>query len=140
MRILAVDYGARRIGLALSDPTGTLASPLTTLSRRAGKRPPWPELERVVREGEVERIVVGLPLDLAGNEPEWAAEVREFATKLGSRTGLPIELLDERMTSVRAERLVRSSGLPKGKREQKERIDAAAATLILQNYLDSVNR
>lgn len=140
MRILAIDYGARRIGLALSDPTGTLASPLETLSRRAGKRPPWAELERVVRDGEVERIVVGLPLDLEGNEPEWAAEVREFGERLGTRTGLPVEFLDERMTSVRAERLVRSSGLPRGKREEKERVDAAAAALILQNYLDSKDR
>ncbi|HUE96860.1 MAG TPA: Holliday junction resolvase RuvX [Longimicrobiaceae bacterium] len=136
MRVLGIDYGERRIGLALSDPTGTIASPLVTLTRRPGKRPPWSELERLVRESEVEEVVVGLPLALSGEEGPWAAEVREFAEKVATRTGLPVRLLDERMTSVRAERLVRTSGLPKGKREEKARVDATAAAIILQNHLD----
>ena len=65
-RILAVDYGERRLGLALSDPTGTIAAPLETLTRRPGKRPPWTALERAVHEHAVSEIVVGLPLDLSG--------------------------------------------------------------------------
>lgn len=135
-RLLGVDYGAKRIGLALSDPTRTLASPYATLTRRSGKRPPWTDLKRVVEEQEVSEIVVGLPLSLAGDEGDWCAEVREFGRKLGERTDRPIHFQDERMTSVLAESAIRQIGLPKSKRESKERIDAAAAAILLQNYID----
>ena len=130
-----MDYGERRIGLALSDPTRTIASPLTTLQRRAGKRPPWPELQRLVAEHEVAGVVVGLPLDLSGEEGEWAREVRDFGEQLARRTGLPVHFVDERLTSVMAERAVRGIGLKRGQREEKERVDAAAAALILSAYL-----
>jgi putative Holliday junction resolvase len=136
LRVLGIDYGTRRIGLALSDPTGTIASPLPTLRRRAGKRPPIARLEEIARGHQVERLVVGLPLDLEGRETEWCAEVREVGDRLASRLGLPVEYLDERMTSVRAERAVRSLGLRKAQREDKGRVDAAAAILILQAWLD----
>jgi putative Holliday junction resolvase len=136
LRVLGIDYGMRRIGLALSDPTGTIASPLPTLRRRAGKRPPIARLEEIARGHQVERLVVGLPLDLEGRETEWCAEVREVGDRLASRLGLPVEYLDERMTSVRAERAVRSLGLRKAQREDKGRVDAAAAILILQAWLD----
>jgi putative holliday junction resolvase len=139
-RLLGVDYGERRIGLALSDPTSTIASPLTTLWRRPGKRPPWAELERLVQDNEVEGIVVGLPIDLAGEEGEWAREVRDFGANLERRTGKPIHWIDERMSSVLAERLVRSSGLRRGQREEKERVDATAAAIILQNYLERLRK
>jgi len=81
-------------------------------------------------------VVVGLPLSLSGEENEWCATVREVGGEIGRRADLPVHYIDERMTSVRAERAVRSLGLPKHKREQKERIDAAAAVLILQAWLD----
>ncbi len=136
-RILSVDYGERRVGLALSDPTATIASPLPTLTRRKGKRPPVAPIARLVEENEVAEVVVGLPLTLEGDDSDWTREVRAFAASLAERTGLPVALQDERMTSVRAERAVRSLGLSKGKREEKERIDAAAAVLILQAYLDA---
>lgn len=135
-RVLGVDYGERRIGLALSDPLGMIASPLPTLTRRAGKRPPVAAVARLAEENGVAAIVLGLPLDLSGEETGWTREVREFGERLGERTGLPVAYIDERMTSVRAERAVRSLGLPKGRREEKERVDAAAAVLILQAYLD----
>src|SRR5215213_10957472 len=77
-RTIALDYGERRIGVALSDPTRTIASPLTTLQRRAGKRPPWAEIGKLIVEHEVEEAVIGLPLDLAGEESAWTAEVRQF--------------------------------------------------------------
>jgi len=134
-RILGLDYGRRRIGCALSDPSGTIASPLTTFRRREGKRPPWAEIARLVEEHEVGELVVGLPLDLAGDEGEWALEVREFGAQLARRTGLPVHFVDERLTSVAAERAVRASGLPRGQREQKERVDEAAAALLLRLYL-----
>ncbi len=136
MRILGIDFGERRIGLALSDPTGTIASPLPTLARRAGKRPPIKALAEIVAENHVEAIVMGLPLSPAGNETEWCAEIRRVGALLEDRTGLGVHYVDERMTSVQAERAVRSLGLPKRERERKERIDAAAAVLILQRWLD----
>jgi len=135
-RILAVDYGGRRIGIAISDPTRTIAAPLTTLMRRPGKRPPWAELTRLVSEHEATELVVGLPLDLSGGEGEWAAEVRAFGAELSRRTGLPVHWVDERLSSVEAERAVRGMGLRRSQREDKARIDATAAALILRGFLD----
>lgn len=135
-RILALDYGERRIGVALSDPTRTIASPLTTLTRRAGKRPPWAEIVRLVEENEVDEIVVGLPLDLSGAETPWTAEVRAFGDQLAKRTGRRVRWEDERFSSVEAERTVRGMGLRKSRREEKGRVDATAAALILRGFLD----
>lgn len=135
-RILGVDYGERRIGLAVSDPSGTIAQPLPTLARRAGKRPPVQAVAELAREWQVQAIVVGLPLTLAGDESDWTAQTRAFGEKLGERTSLPVHFIDERMTSVRAERAVRSLGLRRAEREDKRRVDAAAAVLILQAFLD----
>lgn len=136
MRILGIDFGERRVGVALSDPTGTLASPLPTLKRRAGKRPPLAALEGLIEEYHVEALVMGLPLTPLGEDSDWTRTVREVGEALAKRTGLPLHFVDERFTSVQAERAVRGVGLPKGKREQKERIDAAAAVLILQSWLN----
>lgn len=134
--MLGVDYGMRRVGLALSDPTGTLASPLTTLRRRRGKRPPVAAVAELARTHEAEGIVVGLPLTLRGEEDDWCAEVRRFGEALAERTGLPVTWVDERFTSVQAERAVRSAGLPRSEREDKARVDAGAAAVILQTWLD----
>jgi putative holliday junction resolvase len=131
-----VDFGEVRVGLAVSDETGTLASPLPTLRRRRGKRPPLKALTELGREHAVEAVVFGLPLELTGDESEWTREVRSVGEALGERLGVPVHFVDERLTSVRAERAVRSLGLPKGKREEKERVDQAAAVLILQTWLD----
>ena len=136
MRVLGIDFGERRIGLALSDPTATLASPLPTMKRRAGKRPPLKALSELAAEHSVEAVVMGLPLALDGSETEWTRHVRQVALALGERLQVPVHFVDERLTSVMAERAVRSLGLPKGEREKKERIDAAAAVLILQLWLD----
>ncbi len=139
-RILGVDYGERRIGLALSDPTATIAQPLPTLQRRRGKRPPVAPVARLAAEHDVSAIVLGLPLTLDGDESDWTREVRGFGTALADRTGLPVAYVDERMTSLQAERAVRSLGLTKQRREEKDRVDAAAAVLILQAYLNSEHR
>jgi len=136
MRVLGIDFGLKRVGLALSDPSGTIASPLPTLKRRAGKRPPLKAIAELVEEHQVGAVVMGLPLALSGEDSEWTLAVREVAEALAERTGLPVHMVDERFTSVRAERAIRSLGLPKHKREQKERIDAASAVLILQAWLD----
>lgn len=81
-------------------------------------------------------LVVGLPLTLEGGESDWTRAVRAFGERLARRTGLPVHWVDERLTSVEAEEAVRASGLPRSKREQKARIDRAAAMLILQRFLD----
>lgn len=133
---MGVDFGERRIGVALSDPTLTLASPIGTLRRRSGKRPPWKALEALAREHGVARVVMGLPLGLDGEETPWCADVRRAGDDLGRRLGVPVEYVDERFTSVRAERAIRGSGLPRRERERKERVDAGAAALILQRWLD----
>lgn len=134
-RLAALDYGSRRIGVALSDPTGTIAYPLTTLSRRIGKRPPWAELTQLLQQYEVAEVVIGLPLDLSGAEGEWAAEVRDFGEQVERRTSLPVHWVDERLSSVRAERAVRGMGLKKSDREDRGRVDATAAAMILESYL-----
>lgn len=137
MRVLGIDYGERRIGVALSDPTGTIASPLPTLKKRRGKRPPYGELERIAEERDVQAVVMGLPLSPEGEETDWTRKVRKVGEKVGDRLGVPVHYVDERMTSARAERTVRRRmGLPRQERERKERVDAAAAVLILQSWLD----
>jgi putative holliday junction resolvase len=139
-RFLGVDYGERRVGIAVSDPTATIASPLVVLTRRPGKRPPVQAVADLVAEHDVAGIVVGLPLTLAGDESDWTREVREFGRKLADRTGRGVSFADERLTSVMAERAVRSLGLKKHAREQKQRVDAAAAVIILQAFLDSMKQ
>ena len=135
-RVLALDYGERRIGVAISDPTATIAQPLPTLTRRAGKRAPVAKIIDIAAQNDVAEIVIGLPLTLAGDDSDWTRSVRDFASKLEQRTGLPVHLMDERLTSVMAERAVRSLALKKSQREQKERVDAAAAMILLQAFLD----
>ena len=139
-RVLAVDYGERRIGLALSDPTRTIAQPLPTLTRRAGKRPPVAAILEIADAQDVDRFVVGLPLSMEGGDTEWTREVRRFAEVLAHRAQRPVDLIDERLTSVAAERAVRSLGLPRHEKQRKDRIDAAAAVLILQSWLDRSGR
>jgi len=139
-RVLGIDYGTRRVGLAISDPSGMIAQPLPALVRRAGKRPPVQRIAELALANDASAIVVGLPLAASGEEDDWTREVREFGEKLGERTGLPVHFVDERMTSARAERVVRSLGLKRSEREQKTRVDTTAAMLILQAFLDQAGR
>jgi putative holliday junction resolvase len=139
-RILGIDYGERRVGIAISDPTATIAQPLSVLVRRPGKRPPVQAVADIAAEHDVSHIVIGLPLTLAGDDSDWTREVREFGDKLAQRSGRGVSFADERLTSVMAERAVRSLGLRKQEREQKQRVDSAAAILILQAYLDSMKQ
>ena len=137
MRGLGIDLGERRGGVAVSDPTGSIAQPLPTLRRRAGKRMPLSTLQNLAEQYEVKGIVMGLPLAPSGHDTEWTRTVRETASKLEARSGVPVHLVDERFTSKAAERAVRGLGLPKKNREEKGRVDAAAAVLILQSWLDA---
>jgi len=137
VRALGVDFGEKRIGLAVSDPTNTIATPLETLTRRARKRVPIPRMADIAREHDVTQVVVGLPLGLDGEENEWCRQVRDMGTSLGERLDVPVAYVDERMTSVRAERALRHVGLRKTDRRDKTRVDRAAAQLILQAWLDN---
>ena len=132
-RILAVDYGERRIGLALSDPTRTIASPAGFIERRAGKRPPVAELVRRAESAEATAIVLGLPLDGNGDETPRCAEVRAIGAALIERTGLPVRYVDERFTTAAALRTVREMGGSTAGR--KGDVDAMAATVLLQHAL-----
>jgi putative holliday junction resolvase len=132
-RILAIDWGERRIGLAISDPLRMIASPAGHLLRRAGKRPPIAKLIARARELEAEEFVVGLPLDEEGEDTARATEVRDVARELERRTGFPVSLVDERYTTAMARRAVRELG---GRPEDRPGdIDALAATVLLQHAL-----
>ena len=132
-RQLAIDYGERRIGLAVSDPTGTIASPAGFILRRPGKRPPIAELVRRAEALEAKGFVVGLPLGDDGEDTPRSQEVRHIATELGKRTGLPVRLVDERYTTAAALRAVREMG--GSTRGRKGDVDALAATVLLQHAL-----
>ena len=135
-RLLAVDWGERRIGLALSDETQTLAQPLATLTRRAGKRFPMAQLLAHITRNHVVGVVVGLPLDEAGAEGSAAQAARALADEIMRRAGdLPVTLWDERMTTARVLAAIREmGGSTKGRKED---VDAMAAALLLQHYLDA---
>lgn len=134
-RLLGVDWGEKRIGLALSDESRTLAQPLDTLTRRPGKRFPMAALKEHLAKHAVVGVVVGLPLDAAGGEGEAAEAARELADHIARVSGLPVALWDERFTTARVLGAVREMG---GKtKTRKADVDALAATLLLQHYLDA---
>ena len=133
MRLLAVDLGDRRIGLAISDPTGTIASPAGHITRRPGKRPPVNEILEHARALDAEGFVVGLPLDQNGEETARSTEARRVGELLGERSGLPVRLVDERFTTAAAQRAIREMG--GSTRGRKGDVDALAATVLLQHAL-----
>ena len=134
-RILAVDWGEVRIGLALSDETQTLATPLETLVRRRGKRFPMPRFLELVAAHGPSGVVVGLPLTGEGDEEESARAARELAGALAERSGLPVELWDERMSTARALAAIREQG--GSTRGRKGDVDSLAAAVLLQHFLDA---
>lgn len=120
----------------MSDPTGTIAQPLPTLKRRRGKRPPLKAITEIAAGHDVKALVMGLPLELSGEESDWTAEVRSVGDELGRRLDVPVYYIDERFTSARALKALAELGLSRTKRREKGRVDAAAAVLILQAWLD----
>ena len=132
-RLLAIDYGERRIGLAISDPLGVIASPAGFIVRRAGKRIPIAEIIRRGEALEARGFVVGLPLDERGEDTARSTEARHIAAELERRTGLPVELADERFTTAAALRAIRE--MEGSTRGRKGDVDALAATVLLQHVL-----
>ena len=133
-RLLAVDYGERRIGLAISDPTGTIASPVGAIIRRTGKRPPIAEIIRRAEALEARGFVIGLPLDGNGDDTPRSMEVRTIAQEIERRTGLAVELVDERYSTAAALRSIRDMG--GSTRGRKGDVDALAASVLLQQVLN----
>jgi putative Holliday junction resolvase len=131
-RVLAIDPGERRVGLAVSDPLGITAQGLATFDRRTGDV--IAHVETLAHEYEVVRIVVGNPLSMSGRDSEGSARARALATELEKRLSLPVELWDERLSSAEAHRVL------KGSRVEKGTVDRLSAVIILQGYLDAHSR
>ena len=131
---LGLDFGTRRIGLAVSDPEGIFAFPAGTIERR-NLAVDLAALADVIQERGVRRIVLGLPLHMDGRAGDMAEAVRAFARELEQATGLPVELMDERWTTLEAERAVRDAGPPRGRRRRGD-VDAVAASILLRTWLE----
>jgi putative Holliday junction resolvase len=131
---MAVDYGEKRVGLAISDELGMIASPAGFIARRTGKRAPIAEIIRRAESLEARGFVVGLPLDGDGNETEWTAEVRRVGDEIGKRTNLPVHFRDERYTTSASLRVIRE--MEGSTRNRKGDVDAMAAAMLLQAALN----
>ena len=134
-RILGLDVGDRRIGLAISDPLGFTAQPLFTL-HRAGRRADLKSIARVLRKHGVTEVVVGNPLHMSGDQSPQATKAQAFAEELRAEFGITVHLWDERLTTTEAHRHLDDAGRPGG-RERKGIIDQVAAVLILQSFLEA---
>ena len=136
-RVMALDVGKVRIGVALSDPLGYTAQPLLTLWRKS-RGEDLRSLLRLIRKHEVTAIVVGNPLHMSGDVSPWAVKVHEFAEELRVRSGLPVELWDERMSSVAAHEILDEAG--HAKQGRKYVIDQVAAVVILRGWMEAQER
>ena len=133
-RFLAVDYGRKRIGLAISDTIGMIASPAGFIERREGKRAPITKIIARARELEARGFLFGLPLDGEGHETDWTAEIRAVGVEIAKRTTLPVRFLDERFTTAAALRTVKEMG--QSTRGRKGDVDSLAAAILLQHALN----
>ncbi len=137
MRKMALDYGDVRIGIAFSDLLNIIANGYETYTRK-GLQEDIEYLANLVKEKEVDTIILGLPINMDGTEGERAMVTREFGSLLAQRTSLPVKYLDERLTSASAERMLIEADMRREKRKQV--IDKVSATIILQNYLDMYSK
>jgi putative Holliday junction resolvase len=133
-RFLAVDYGRKRIGLAISDSLGMIASPAGFIVRREGKRPPITKIVARGAELGAQGYLIGLPLDGEGNETDWTAEIRALGAEIAKRTGMPVRFLDERFTTAAALRTIQEMG--ESTRGRKGDVDSLAAAILLQQALN----
>jgi putative holliday junction resolvase len=135
MRVLGLDLGTKRIGVAVSDRSGTIASPLVVLERGRSRAADHARIAELVSAEEAERVVVGLPISLSGADGPAARAARKEAAALATVVGVPVETHDERLTTVTAERRLAERGV-RGKRRRAV-VDKAAAAVILQSWLDA---
>lgn len=138
MRILGLDFGSKTVGVAVSDPTGLIATGLEIIRREKETklRRTYARIEELCTEYGVEKIVLGLPLNMNGTEGERVIKTKAFAEDIERRTGLPIVFVDERLTTVEADELMMDLGIRR--EERKAHVDRIAAAYILQTYLDSI--
>lgn len=136
-RALGLDYGEKRIGIALSDPLRVIAQPLGVLERKSDVKD-LPALAAIARENSVDVIVMGFPLNLDGSEGNSAAKVRRFSEKLGEVAGIRVVLVDERLSTLEASRTMKTAGLDW--RQRRSVVDSVSAALVLQSYLDRNGR
>lgn len=136
MRVIGLDYGTKTVGVAISDETKLIAQPLLTIERKQANklRQTYAAIEKIISEQDVELIVLGLPKNMNNTEGERVEATKEFKEALERRTGLEVVLVDERLTTVEANRILEDTGVALSAR--KEHIDKMAAAIILQNYLD----
>lgn len=136
MRIMGLDFGTKTVGVAVSDPLLLTAQSVETITRKSSKklRQTLARIEELIEKYEVEKIVLGLPINMNGTEGERVEETKEFKENLFRRTGLEVVLWDERLTTVAAERVMIETGIRREHR--KEFVDSVAAVFILQGYLD----
>lgn len=138
MIIIGIDYGEKRIGVAKSDPLGLLAHGITTIEWDRDIEKPINQIQQIVIQHNVEKIVLGLPLNMDDTEGEKAIKVRDFADLLKKRLNIPVEFYDERLSTVEAHDIIHMQGKKTGK--NKKRIDMVAACVILQSYLDNIKK
>ena len=134
-RFLAVDYGRKRVGLAIADPLGMIASPAGFIERREGKRAPITKIIARATELGARGYLIGLPLDGEGLETDWTAEVRKLGAEIAKRTGMPVRFYDERFTTAAALRTVKE--MEQSTRGRKGDVDALAAAILLQHALNA---
>ena len=132
-RMMALDVGDKRIGIAISDELGISAQPLSTLERRSGFKADLNEIARIVEEYKVSKVVIGVPINMDGSEGEQSAKALEFAERLRRRIRISVDTWDERLTTAQAERSL--IALDKSRAKRKEVVDQLAAALILENYM-----
>ena len=133
-RVMALDLGEKRIGVAISDPTRTIAQSYSVV-KRTSRKADYAEYGRIITKEQINLLIVGLPLTLAGEESQKSAWVRHYTAEMGEHIDVPIQFWDEALTTVKAADSLRARG--KRGKKARERIDAVAAAFILQNYLDA---
>lgn len=140
MRIMGLDLGAKTVGVAVSDPLLVTAQSLETITRKSENklRQTLARIEELIQEYQVDKIVLGLPKNMNGTEGERVEKTKEFQDMLFRRTGISVELWDERLTTIAADRIMMESGIRREHR--KEHVDAVAASFILQGYLDYLKK
>ena len=137
MRIMGLDFGSKTVGVAVSDPLGITAQGVEIVRRKSPNklRQTLARIDELVREYDVEELVLGYPKNMNGTEGDRCEKTKEFKELLEKRTGLPVTLWDERLTTVAADRAMMEAGL--GRLERKEHVDEIAAVLILQGYMSA---
>jgi len=132
-RILAIDYGEKRIGLAISDPLQIISRPYLVLENQVGSI--LEDIVKIIQKENVGKIVLGLPVNLAGDDTRKTAEVKEFANKLSSVISIPLEFWDERYTTVEANKMIKEMKIDSQK--ARKIVDKIAASIMLQDYLEN---